>query len=102
MSNDMKMIAVKGNQVIVTNGFESRGYSSDSIIAMTLLNPMINRPGAVYNALVKALHGAGVTSAYVNKQQTGGAVFFDKSDTDAATIKELFGIDINEWLTSGK
>lgn len=98
VKGDMAMTVVKGQKVIISNGFKSRNYNSDSIIALTLLSPP-KQPGRIYNPIVKAFKAKG-ESAYLNKMQAGpgGAVFIDKSDTLIANFKALLGTDLSPWI----
>jgi hypothetical protein len=99
MNKDIQMIAVKGKQLYITDGFVSRQYSNDRIITMTLADPMIKQPGRILNPIKKALVAEGA-DCYINKQQAGpaGSVFIEKDSITADTFHRLFNADISDWL----
>ena len=101
MSNDLKATVVKGQQIYITNGFQSHSYNNDRIVTMTVASVMVKQPGRILNPIVKALEAEGA-DCYINKQQAGqaGSVFIEKASITAETFAKLFKTDISEWLES--
>lgn len=96
-SDDIKMASAKGKKLVISNGFKSRSFSDDKIIAIAMLTP-IGQVGRVINPINKALEIAGA-GTYVNKQQAGTpTVFVDKDKAGVEAIKQVLNVDVSGWL----